>query len=193
MVAVSVHANACLARELVRLVGRLVVRESLLDLLVAVGLVDPRGEGSPIGYGIGVAVAVNVGGVEPEDEVRNGVLVEQGVGGNEGIDGAPYVAAAVRYFGGEIISGALGQTRELVRNQADIMGAGEGHVAVPDVAVGGTVVVAPVKTHGGRLTALVDDLKVWIRVLVRMTGDQVALQSPLPSQPALDVRYLGVG
>ncbi len=80
-----------------------------------------------------------------------------------------------------------------MRNQTETVSSGGSYVAVPDVAVGGTVVVAPVKTHGGRLTALVDDLKVWIRVLVRMTGVQVALQTPLPGQSPLDCAYLGVG
>ena len=61
------------------------------------------------------------------------------------------------------------------------------------VAIGGTVVVAPVEGHGGLLAAQVNLLQVRIGGFVRMTCRQVILQSPFPSQFALDVVYLGVG
>ena len=110
----AVEAYAGLASELVGLVDGLLGSHGLLDFRVRIRLVAPGCEGGPVGYCVGVAVRVHVGGVEPEYEVGDGVLVQQGVGGHEGLRGRPYVAAAVGHLGREVVSGPLGQSRQVV-------------------------------------------------------------------------------
>ena len=105
-----------------------------------------------VGQGIGLSVAVDVVGGNPEDKTGNGILVEQGVGRLEALGVAcPDVAGAVAGEGSVEISRALGQAREVGPDDSARMRSGNGHGVVPNVSVGGPVVVAPVELYGGVL------------------------------------------
>ena len=90
-----------------------------------------------------------------------------------------------------IIGGSLGKAGQVVRNHPDVMGARHHLSIVPDVAVGGAVVVAPVEGHGGQFAALVyGRLEGIVGGVGMTTGEHGGGEAPLLPEVAFHLETL---
>ena len=191
-VSISIKSYRSLAAKGVSLAGGHILSGGLCDCLSTHRFIGPGGNSGSTGHGISGAVPIQIGGIQPQSKVGDGVFVQRGVGGYEGLHGAPGCACRSNCLGGVVVSGAGGESGQCMGYYAHTMGTGDRLAVIPVSGSGASIVVSPVEGDGCIFTTQIDCGLIGVcRVVGVSRSEHRADQAPFAGEVTLDFETLG--
>ena len=96
-------------------------------------------------------ISIEVGGIQPQSKVGNGVLINRRIGGYKSLHCSPGRTLCIYCFGGVVVGSTRGQSGDGLAHYADSLvgGGGKGVVPLIVVSIITPVIISPVESDIG--------------------------------------------